>query len=385
VASIFEAPPQPARSRFPSGLPQIAAAFAAGIVVAVVVARPGPAPEKVPPGPPASKISTTTAAVPVPKTLTKPEAPARAEPAPPAPVTASAPPLPPPARAEAPASADAGKSAEAPAQAAACNQQWPYLGKGCSEPDTNTGEQQKSIRVIGVDQTAPASIVADSKPQPEPLPAKTPESRTSGAVATAPVVPSPAVPATNGVFGGSSPVSITSAPAPTLQPAPTAVAPTAAPAAPLLDPRTTARSDPAPRVKQQVTIHREATKPKRERERAANGQPGERAANWQLRERVRNAEPPREEIKEQPERREEAIATRPRRDDDMNAERRPRDVEARNERDGFSLVRSRVLPDGRRITVYRKYDDNSGRVPERRPAPQSIFGLPFGGSDDDDN
>lgn len=55
------------------------------------------------------------------------------------------------------------------------------------------------------------------------------------------------------------------------------------------------------------------------------------------------------------------------------------DLQARNESEGFSLVRSRVLPDGRRVSVYRRYDEAPARVlayvDDYRPMPRFPFGF----------
>ena len=42
--------------------------------------------------------------------------------------------------------------------------------------------------------------------------------------------------------------------------------------------------------------------------------------------------------------------------------RQARTLQAQNEADGFSLARSYTLPDGRRVTVYRRYDGEPGRA-----------------------
>jgi len=59
-------------------------------------------------------------------------------------------------------------------------------------------------------------------------------------------------------------------------------------------------------------------------------------------------------------------------------EERVRSLHARNEAEGFNLVRSRVLPDGRRVTVYRRYDEPPARMLAFEDTGRPLFRSPFG-------
>jgi hypothetical protein len=391
MASIFEAPPKASPSRFPSGLAQLGAAFAAGIVVAVAIARPGTAPpEKVPPGPPAGRSTAANVTPMAPAKRAALDAPRAAQtpevvtPPPPPSAGAAAPPV----RAEAPSLADAKKSADT-AKPTACNRgQWPYLDAGCGESDANTGEKQKSIRVIGVDQTAPANIVAEPKPQPETVAPKSVETKTESVAAPTPAAATPSMVTSTNVAPSAQPgdaasaqtgftAPVTATPIATMT---AAVAPSAPPAPELTpippsDPRTKAKAEKPRKPKQRATVQREATRPDASERNTAK--PEQSTKQNSERDEVAERQPRREDADRQPRR--EGADRQYRRDDGDRASRRA-EAEDRNEADGFSLVRRHVLPDGRRVTVYRKYD-NDGSAP-RRPSSRSPFGSLFGEPDD---
>ena len=375
MSSVFEAPPSPPRSRLPSGLPQLAAAFAAGIVVAVAIARPGPAPEKIPPGLPGANSPTAASSTAAPaKTAAKREEPAAAQPQ-----AVSAPPPPaapaPPVRAETPPPAETAKPAD-PAQAATkqatdCGRgQWPYLDAKCAEGDANTGERQKSIRVIGVDQTAPASVVAEPKPQPRPVAPTVSAAKNESAVVPAPPPSAPVI-ASKDVAAPSAQTGLAlSAAATPAQPLAAELTPSAPP--PVVDVVRVPAPDPRMKAKTEADTPANAARAPREKVRR------EAPEREVIPERVTKQKPEREEVAERPARR--GDADRSARRDDADRQTRRADVEDRNEAEGFSIVRRHVLPDGRRVTVYRRYDndnDNDGFAP-RTPSNRAPFGGLFG-------
>jgi hypothetical protein len=364
MSSIFEAPPDGPRSRIPSSLPQIAAAFAAGIVVAVAVARPGVSPDS----------QRTPAALQTAAPTTTPDAAASAKPNKLAESAAASRPASEPTRPAEPSPTVRVESqtTDAAKQATACNRQWPYLEKDCREPDTNSGERQKSIRVIGVDQTAPSTVVAESKPQAEPQPVQ--PTAAAGNTTAAAVPPAPtAAPTGNDSTGatghsGTPTTTALAAPEPPKSGEPSAQsipanalpAPEQAPV-PARDPRTKAKADTSRPAKPRAVARRERTRPDTAQRGATASETVEREVTTSDRVSSRKAE------------RLERRNAQPRRDD----------VEERNEADGFSLVRSHTLPDGRRVTVYRKYDSEA--FSERRPAYRRSFGPAYEGMDDPDD
>jgi hypothetical protein len=370
MSSVFEEPPSPPRSRLPAGLPQLAAAFAAGIVVAVAIARPGPAPEKIPPGlPGASSPTATSSTATTARTVAKREEPAAAQPQAvraPTPPAAAAPPV----RAEMPPPAETAKPADpvqaATKQATDCGPgQWPYLDAKCAEGDANAGERQKSIRVIGVDQTAPASIVAESKPQPAPT-VSTAKNESAGA---APIPSAPALTLSNDVAAPSVQAAVAlSAAAAAAQPLAAELTPSAPP--PVVEVVRIPAPDPRTQAKTEADTPAKAARAPREKVRRETT---EREA---IPERVTKQKPERDEVAERPARR--GDADRSARRDDADKQPRRADIEDRNEAEGFSIVRRHMLPDGRRVTVYRRYDnDNDGYVP-RTPSNRAPFDGLFG-------
>ncbi len=59
----------------------------------------------------------------------------------------------------------------------------------------------------------------------------------------------------------------------------------------------------------------------------------------------------------------------------------PRSLQADNEAEGFNLVHSYRLQDGRRVTVYRRYDEGTTAMAYERPRPRLFFSLPGFDSD----
>jgi hypothetical protein len=306
------------------------------------------------------------------------------EPAAARPAPESSPTAPAPVGAEAPPAPDAAKQAEAAKPADAANQatcnrgQWPYLESACGGEGGATGDQQKSIRVIGVDQTAPSSIVAEPSQQPEL--AKRGETGPKEAAVPAPSpatsasTPAPAAVATNDFAAPpvqtdrAAPVTAAPGQSTTATATPFASPPaeetirTLAPA-PAPDPRAKAKGEKPRKSKPLETPKREANR----RDSSERGQKNDPESFSKRKpdhgEAVAQRHSRREDAERQPQ---PALAGRPARREQSDRQPRRSEIEERNEAEGFSVVRRHVLPDGRSVTVYRRYE-NEGAAP-RRPS-----------------
>jgi hypothetical protein len=239
----------------------------------------------------------------------------------------------------------------------------------CAESRANIGERQKSIRVIGVDQNAPASVVADSQPQPAPAAPTISEAKNESAAATralrAPVI------APNDVALPSAQTGLALSPAVTLAQPPAAEF-TLSASPPIAEIVRVPAHELRMRAKTEANIPAKAAGARRDKVRR------ETAERANQPHRVTTLKPEREEVADHaPDRRDNA--DRRSRREDADGQSRRADVEDRNEAEGFSLMRRHVLPDGRRVTVYRRYESD-GSAPRR---PQSPFGSLFGDGDVD--
>jgi hypothetical protein len=242
----------------------------------------------------------------------------------------------PAAPAVAPKVAETREASAKPAEALPCEQRtWPYVDGACAEADTNTGQSTRPVRVISTDKTAPATTTAATPPQdaePQPTAVPPPAQIAAGDVTAAAPVQAPA-------------------PMPAVAPAQAVSGAVAAEPSP---PR------PSPVV-------RDVAKSAASRD--ASTAAGERAAAKTAKRDTKRSKPAENTVRS-------ARSSSPLQRADAMRER--------NEADGFSVVQSRVLPDGRRVTVYRKFDDDNPPT-GRAYRPRSIFPAVFGGNDDDDD
>ena len=312
MSSIFEAP---ASKPTGSGL-KIAIAFGAGVAVTAVVTQLLPADFFIAARTFAKAPAQLASATPA-KSTTEPPA-AKTETAPP-----------PETSAPAVTTASVAPSVDDPCDRRA----WPYTDKNCAEADTNTGAAPAPVRVIPTDKSA-ATVAAAPTPGETKFVAPENSDNTELKPARA-AVPLPPRKTTVAVAPDDA-----AAPPPPRKTT-VAVAPDDAATPPPPSKETTGRAKPA----NTATTTTRTTRQKPEaRDGTRNGTREVARANRQ--------EP-------------EAGLSEARTSSTNRRAVDPDEVdEERHESQGFSVVRRGTLPDGRRVTVYRKVEGDDGVVSE---------------------
>jgi len=196
--------------------------------------------------------------------------------------------------------ANAQVAAAAPSEQAGCQQgNWPYVDRGCADADTNSGQATKSMRVISTDRTAPSGIVTTTVPQ---------EVATDAAVAHAAAEPQ-------------------------------------IDAVPLPKPK------PEQIVREKVATPREPASSAEVVRSDGESPAAMPAAPEHKRKEVKLASPARGDAKRS-RHAERTVETARSTASEMD----PEDVDPEDD-DGFTPVRAYRLPDGRRVTIYRKYEE----------------------------
>lgn len=274
--------------------------------------------------------------------------------------------------AEKPAAAE--KRGVATTSAAPCEQQtWPYTSDGC-----------RSVKPAAKVQVAPSPIAEPVRviaPAKEPvvtataaIPPETPRSQTSRPEADVNVGSAPRSPA-QAELGAGNPILVQKTPLPKPRPGQMAAqqaldSERAAQAVADRENALAASESPAPPSRTITPVKETIVAPKGNdpQESSRKAPPREikaAAAPTRDEKRVQQAERPSPTLRSQVRqaRSDEGATQRADRADRSVSRARSQSLQAQNEAEGFSLVRSHRLPDGRRVTVYRRVlDEGSSRA-----------------------